>query len=236
MVVYLDSPKHVQALRSQAESWLPKVSPYLALKQEVHSVIVHGIPTTFNPTRPEDVDLLKTCNGDLLDNAIFMRWLRKDTADDASKRHSSLLIGFKTLGEATLAARTKVWQGRSRHRTEISGPPPTRCFNCLGVGHTAAACKLAPMCPYCSGDHHLHTCPTKGATALKCTVCAREKLRIDPTANLPRLFKEDHTDFLHHPFAPTCPVRIVSQRPPHNPSTSPHIQVVAQASSSDAQC
>lgn len=124
LVVYLDSHKQVQALRDQVASWLPKVSPHLALKQEVHSVIVHGIPTTFNPTRPEDIDLLKICNGTLLDDAIFLRWLRRDPADDPTKRHSSLLIGFKTLREASLAARTKIWHGRGRHRTELSGPPP----------------------------------------------------------------------------------------------------------------
>lgn len=236
LVIYVESQKQAQALRDQVDSWLPKVSPYLALKQEVHSVIVHGIPTTFNPTRQEDVDLLKTCNGELLDNALFVRWLKRDTADDAAKRHSSLLIGFKTLAEAALAARTKVWHGRGRHRTEISGPPPTRCFNCLGVGHTAAACKTAPMCPYCSGNHHLHNCPSKGGTALKCIICAREKLKADPTTNLTRLFKDNHADFLHHPFSPLCPVRIASQLPVHNPSSLPNIQVIHEAESSVAQC
>lgn len=236
LVIYLDSPKQVQALRDQVDAWLPKVSPNLALKQVVHSVIVHGVPTTFNPTRQEDVDLLKINNGEMLDNALFVRWLKKDTADDATKRHSSLLIGFKTLGEASLAARTKVWQGRGRHRTELSGPPPTRCFNCQGLGHTAAACKLAPMCPFCSEAHHAHNCPAKGLTAMKCIACARGKQKSDPSTNLVRLFKEDHHELLHHPFAPTCPVRIASQLPPYNPSSSPNINLVAQASASQSQC
>lgn len=236
LVVYLDSPKQALALRDQVSRWLPSVSPHLALKQEMHSIIVHGVPTTFNPARPEDVDLLKTCNGDLLDNALYVRWLRRETADDLSKRHSSLLIGFRTHAEASLAARTKVWQGRGRHRTELSAPPPTRCFNCQGAGHTEAACKLAPMCPHCAGEHHTHNCPVKGSSALKCVACARGKLKADPRTNLQTLFKDNHADFLHHPFATTCPMRIAGQSPPHNPSASPHIAVVAQTNSTRAQC
>ncbi|KAH9809093.1 hypothetical protein DFH28DRAFT_1134417 [Melampsora americana] len=236
LVIYLESPKQAQALREQVASWLPKVSPTLALKQEVHAIVVHGIPTTFNPTRPEDIDLLKTCNGNLLNNALFVRWLKKDTAENSAKRYSSLLIGFKTSSEASLAAKAKVWHGRGLHRTQVCGPPVSRCYNCQGTGHTAAACKLATMCPHCSDDHREHNCPVKSSTAMKCVACARMKLKLDPSTNLKRLFKEDHADFLHHPFAPTCPVRIANQSPPHNPSSSPYIQVMAQENSSNTQC
>ncbi|KAH9808168.1 hypothetical protein DFH28DRAFT_1136581 [Melampsora americana] len=67
LVIYLDSQRHAQSLRSQEKEWLHKISPNLAIKQELHAIIVHGEPTTFNPSRKEDIDLLKTCNGDLLD-------------------------------------------------------------------------------------------------------------------------------------------------------------------------
>lgn len=174
-------------------------------------MVVHGVPTTFNPTRQEDIDLLKTCNGTLLNEALFVRWLKRDTVEDIAKRHSSLLIGFGSLAQATLAMRTKVWQGRGRHRTELSGPPPTRCYNCQGTGHTAAACKMDPMCPTCAGPHLAHTCPIKGSQPLKCTACARGTLKLDPHVNLQRLFKDNHPGFLHHPFAASCSTRIGSQ-------------------------
>ncbi|KAH9822194.1 hypothetical protein DFH28DRAFT_947898 [Melampsora americana] len=228
LVIYLESQKYAQALRKQADGWLPEISPNLTIKQEVHAVIVHGISTTFNTTREEDIELLKICNGDLLDEALFVRWLKKDTAEDSAKRFSSLLDGFKTLDQAMKTVQTGVWHGRGRCRTEIGGPPLAQCYNCQAAGHTASACKLEPMCPSCSGAHHAHNCPIKGTTALKCTACARGKLKADPSTNLPRLFKENHADFLHHPFAPTCPMRIANQRPPHNHSSSPYIMVIDQ--------
>ena len=190
--MYLDNARQAQALRAQAEVWLPRISANLSIKREVHSIIVHGAPTTCNPTRQEDIDLLQTCNGSLLNDALSIRWLKKETSEDPTKRHSSLLIGFETIAQASLAVRTKVWQGRGRHRTELSGPPPTRCYNWQGTRHTAAACPTAPMCPTCAGPHLAHTCPVKGSLPLKCTACARQVLKLDHQANLPRLFKENH--------------------------------------------
>lgn len=234
LVLYLDNAKQAQAMRSQAETWLPRISSNLSVKQEVYSVIVHGVPTTFNPTRQDDIDLLKTCNGSLLDDATLIRWLRKDMSEDASKRHSSLLISLTTLAQATLAARTKVWQGRGCHRTELSGPPPTRCYNCHGTGHTAAACGLPPMCPTCAGPHLAHSCPAKGSLPLKCTACARSMLNLDPQANLPRLFKDNHPGFLHHPFAAVCSTRIGNQTPHQTHQASQRL-IIAD-STSLSQC
>ncbi|KAH9822990.1 hypothetical protein DFH28DRAFT_1118338 [Melampsora americana] len=74
LVIYLESQKQAQALRGQASCWIPKISSNLTIKQEVYPVIVHGIPTTFNPTREEDIDLLNISNGDLLDDALFPVW------------------------------------------------------------------------------------------------------------------------------------------------------------------
>lgn len=48
-VLYLDNAKQAQALRAQANNWLPRISSNLSIKKEVYSVIVHGVPTTFNP-------------------------------------------------------------------------------------------------------------------------------------------------------------------------------------------
>lgn len=235
LVIYLDTAKQAQAPRSQAAAWLPKISANLSIKQEIHSIIVHGVPTTFNPTRQEDVDLLKTCNGTLLEGALSFRWLKKDTPEDPSKRHSSLLIGFGSLAQASLAARTKVWQGRGRHRTKLSGPPPTRCYNCRTTGHTAAACLQPPMCPTCAGPHQAHNCPSKGNSPLKCTACARRMLKLDPHVNLTCLFKDDHPGFLHHPFTATCSTRIGDQIPNHHQEAPSGLIIIDQPDSS-SQC
>ncbi|KAH9825014.1 hypothetical protein DFH28DRAFT_1117169 [Melampsora americana] len=116
-----------QLIEVSKATLIPKSKSTKSIKVDVdsvHTIIVHGIPTTFNPTRPEDIELLTICNGNLLNDTLFLRWLKKDMANDWAKRYSSLLIGFKTISQANLAVCTKVWHGKRRHRTELRGPPP----------------------------------------------------------------------------------------------------------------
>lgn len=55
-----------------------------------------------------------------------------------------------------------------------------------------------------------HTCPQKGKTDMKCTACARKKVKLEPQTNLKALFASNPVDFIHHPFSPDCPTRIAA--------------------------
>lgn len=136
---------------------------------------------------------------------------------EENKRYSSLIIFLPDRDAAQRCVRDQIWYRFNKKRTEPGRRPPSRCFNCLKSGHTAAACQQPIMCPYCSDSHHAHTCDKKGLTPPKCTSCAREKKKLDPMVNLKAFFSSGPADLLHSPFDPSCAVRL--ERASNNEST-----------------
>lgn len=197
------------------------------MKEARHEIIVNGISTTFDPNIQDHVEELQVCNGELLKDMTFVWWLNPRALEDPSKRHSSILIGLKSDKQVHKCVTEKVWHGRGKHLTLRSGPPPRRCYNCQKLGHTATACPLAPLCPFCGDAHHSHQCPEKGKTDMKCTACARKKVELEPQTNLKAFFASSTSCITHHPFSPSCPTRAAATAAPHNPSASPKIVIIA---------
>lgn len=63
-ILHLESPSHADALRKQSSKWLASFSDKLTMKEETHAILVHGIPTTFNPKNPDHLEDLIASNGD----------------------------------------------------------------------------------------------------------------------------------------------------------------------------
>lgn len=210
LILHLESPKHADALRSKAKEWLPTFSEKLEMKPETHTILVHGIPTTFNPKNPEHLGDLIASNGDHLANLSGISWMNIRAVEEENKKYSSIIILLPDREAAQRCVKDQIWYRFNKKRTELGRRPPPRCFNCLQSGHTAAACSQPALCPYC-GDahhaHHAHTCGNRGLTPPKFTSCAREKERIDPHANLKGIFASNPTDLLHSPFDPSCAIR-----------------------------
>lgn len=53
-------------LRASSQRWLPQITPNLTLRNPVYPVVVHGIPTTFEPSCPEHMEMLVAMNPDTL--------------------------------------------------------------------------------------------------------------------------------------------------------------------------
>lgn len=207
MVLYLESPATADSLRKQVNTWLPAFSNQLAIKPDTHAVLVHGIPTTFNPQNPDHLEDLIASNGDRLANITAVRWMNPKVVEEEQKRYSSIIILLNDREAAQRCAKDQIWYRFNKKRTELGKRPPTRCFNCLKSGHPAAACPNPPLCPYCGDGHHAHTCSLKGKTPPKCTSCAREKMKRDTHVNIKGIFAANPTDMMHSPFDPKCAVR-----------------------------
>lgn len=230
MVLYLESPSIADSLRKQANVWLSAFSSRLAIKPDTYAVLVHCIPTSFNPQNPDHLEDLIASNGDRLANITAVRWMNPKVIEEEQKRYSSIIILLNDRDAAQRCVKDQLWYRFNKKRTELGRRPPTRCFNCLKTGHSAAACPSPPLCPYCADGHHAHTCSLKGKTPPKCTSCAREKMKKDTHVNIKVIFAANPTDMMHSPFDPKCAVR---QTPTPTDESTHSIRITTRTDEND---
>lgn len=63
---------------------------------------------------------------------------------------------------------------------------------------------------------------------MKCTACARKKVRLEPQTNLKALFASNPTGFIHHPFSPGCPTRIAADAKPNNQDGASRLVIIEE--------
>lgn len=208
LVLHVETPAHAKALKDTASSWLPSLSQSLAIKPDLHAVLVHGVPTTFDPAIEEHLEDLRVSNGEMLSSMTSVRWVNPKAIEDGEKHFSSLIILLTNADHASQCVKEQVWYRFKKRRTEAGRRPPVRCYNCLKTGHTASACPATPLCPHCGDDHLAHTCKFKNNTVKKCTSCARAKKELSPHLTMKNIFEGFETDLAHSPFSPLCAVRV----------------------------
>lgn len=211
LVLYTTTPQQAEALRRQCKLWLPKVSTHLEVHNPIHSVVVHGIPATFLPSDPQNIDMLVAMNPETLDPApAFIKWVSPN-ATHRGVSHSLIRIGFTDADQARKAVEQKIFFGRYNKKTEFDRKTKPRCMNCLQEGHTSTHCKETMMCPYCSDAHPADACELKGKTTSNCTACARLKKSTNSDLDLKLLFSTTPKDLSHSPLDPTCPTRVAEK-------------------------
>lgn len=212
LVLYTTTAEQATVLRDQHERWTHLVSEGLAIHNPVHTVVVHGIPTSFNPTDPQNLEMLSAMNPDTLNPPpTFVKWLSANAVQRGAT-HSSIRIGFADAAQAQLAVDQKIFYGRFNKRTEHGRKTKPRCMNCLKDGHITKYCKDQLMCPYCSGPHSAESCELHGKMTTNCTACARHAQRADPSVDLVSLFSEAPRYLRHSPLDPTCPARLAEKK------------------------
>lgn len=229
LVVYTTTAAQANILRESHERWVHLVSEGLTLHNPVHTVVVHGIPTSFNPTDPQHLTMLCAMNTDTLEPPpLFVKWLSANAVERGTS-HSSIRLGFADANQAKLAVDQKIFYGRFNKRTEYGRKSRPRCMNCLKEGHVTRYCKEALMCPHCSENHTTESCELHGKMTTNCTVCARQAKHADPKIDLAQVFSEAPRHLRHSPLDPTCPARLADKtaratdqatsRPQVNPAT-----------------
>lgn len=211
LVLYTTTTSQAETLRQQGDKWLHLLSPKLSLKPMVFTVVVHSIPTSFNPTCPDHLGMLKAMNPDTLTTPpLFVKWISPQ-AVQRGESHSSIRIGFTSAEQAKQAKQAveeKIFYGNYNKKTEHGRVTKTRCMNCLQEGHTSKYCKVQVMCPYCADTHHADACRVKNTITSSCTACARRMKAADPNLDLKLLFSTASVILRHSPLDPTCRARI----------------------------
>lgn len=212
LVIYTTTTNQATALRDQHEKWVHLIDEGLVIHNPVHTVVVHGIPTSFNPTDPQHIEMLTAMNTDTLNPPpTFIKWLSENAVQRGAS-HSSIHIGFADAGQAQLAVDHKIFYGRFNKQTEHGRKTKPRCMNCLRDGHVTKFCKDKLMCPYCSGDHAADSCELHGRMNTNCTACARHAQKENPSIDLVSLFSETPRYLRHSPLDPTCPARLAEKK------------------------
>lgn len=208
LVLYTTTPGQAESLRQQGKKWLQHLSTKLSLRPPVFTVVIHGIPTSFNPTSPDHMDMLVAMNSNTLSPPpLFVKWISHQAVQQGVS-HSSIRIGFPSAEQAKQAVDDKIFYGNYNKKTKHGQVTKTRCMNCLQDGHSSKYCKTQVMCPYCAKAHHADTCSLKGKTTSNCTSCARRMKSSDPTLDLTTFFSTTPLVLRHSPLNPTCPAWI----------------------------
>lgn len=123
LVLYTTTPSQAEKLRNLGDKWLPLVSKKLTLCPQILTVVVHGIPTSFNPTCPDHLEMLKAMNLDTLSiPPLFVKWISPQ-AVQRGVSHSSIRIGLTSANQATQAVKQKFSTVTITRKQNMIGSP-----------------------------------------------------------------------------------------------------------------
>lgn len=212
VVIYTTMAQQAESIRKQGEKWIPLLSTRMKLNLPVHTVVVHGIPASFQPADPQHLEMLTAMNTETMVPApVFVKWISLN-AIQCGASHSSICIGFANAEQARKAVEMKIFYGRYNKQTEHGRKTKPKCMNCLAEGHTLSHCKAEIMCPYCASQHPAEQCELRGKTTSNFTACARALKTADKTVDLKLLFSTTPVQLHHSPLDPKCPTRLAIKK------------------------
>lgn len=208
------SLKAVLALRS--DTWVSDINPLLTLKQKVYPIIIHGMPTSFNPhSRVQVHDFIKNNQG-VLDTCTRIVWANKYSIE-SGKPYSSLIVHLTDPVAANTAIRNRICFRHLLKVTERSTKGVRQCYTCLDYGHHAKTCPESfRSYSHCAGAHTYKAC-SKRDKPLCCVNCTQKFLGVSfpgiTTVTTSDLTPEQRASCIHSPFSNSCPLRRAQTAP-----------------------
>ncbi|KAF8573702.1 hypothetical protein K439DRAFT_1320373, partial [Ramaria rubella] len=129
-----------------------------------YPVLVHGIPSTFDPSRhSSDIATLLNNNEIIIPHPSSLQhaeFLSPSSRHNTTppKSHRSLILYFTDPHVANnCITRHIALYGRLLPTLKFTRRPP-QCYNCHCFGHFARSCKNTTICGLCSGKHSSQAC------------------------------------------------------------------------------
>lgn len=193
VVILLKKPEHAEAVLAAESLWVRRLSPDLKIKMKTYTIMVHGIPTTFDPTDKGMVRNLQAKKGNRLDALESIQWANPNSIA-IGKPFSSIFISLTNPEEANTAIFQNVSYQRELRTTERSKKHQSgvQCYECQGFCHTQKMCTQKPRCAVCTGDHQTEACETLETGKTYCVNCTEAYIASQKTTS-PLFSKKDIT-------------------------------------------
>lgn len=192
---YTKNRIHEKWLMENKHLWSKHVHADLEATPSAWSVLVHGIPKTFDPLSDLSKSNLVLENHLKKGDIVRVRWL-SDNMHTAKKAGSIvLLLANKDLAERLTYS--GLFLDYDYHRVTKFKSFPAQCFKCLRMGHYGKWCRRPARCGKCDEGHMTKDCPSEHTEITECVRC-KEGLRN----------KEEGVEDIHHSvFSTQCPFK-----------------------------
>lgn len=122
------------------------------MKEETYAILVHGIPTTFNPKNPEHLEDLIASNGDRLSSFSAIRWMNIKSVEEDNKRYSSLIEtqpngASKTRYGIASTKKEPRWADAHLHAASTASSPDTQQRLAPNLPYARTAVKITMLTP-----------------------------------------------------------------------------------------
>lgn len=131
---YQQSRKSEGKLALETDAWVVTVNQILGLNQRKSPIIVHGIPTTFNPESHLHLHDSIEGNHGVWDSTTRVVWANKHSIK-TGKPCSSLIIHLFDPVAANLAITNRICSKHLLKVAEESKKHIKKCYTCLDYGH-----------------------------------------------------------------------------------------------------
>ncbi|KAK0548760.1 hypothetical protein OC844_006978, partial [Tilletia horrida] len=134
------TPEHSATFKRHASAWLAHITPAYGIHTPSWGVVVHRMPTSFDPSSPDSVAGLRAENEDVIPPNPSITWLTRPSStstQDPAKKHSSIVIHLPSADLANRALQQGIaYDGRLLRAERVMRSPP-QCWKCQKFGHVS---------------------------------------------------------------------------------------------------
>jgi hypothetical protein len=192
--IFTATRPQAQWLLANKHIWTELVCAKLKTLPTRFPVILHALPTHFDPANPTHLQELGRQNW-IEPSLIQSAW-----SQSKKEKKGSLVLHLLNKDIALKIEKTRLFLQKKLYRGAHYTQSIPQCYQCWKIGYTAHWCKNSPLCKQCTGNHDSTACTTPTTTSIKCCICiTQEKTASKTPVNT---LEERYT---HPPWSEACP-------------------------------
>lgn len=137
---YAQNRAHQKWLMDNKHLWSKQFHPDLEATPSTYSVMVQGVPKTFDVTSKTLLARLASESNFKASEVARLRWMGSNSALEKKKKAGSIVISFLNEDLALRIERAGIFNKYEFHRTERFKTGPLQCYKCLHMGHYRKWC------------------------------------------------------------------------------------------------